>query len=73
EASLAPQTGVRAADNAILFKTYTKALAQRMGRLITFMARWNNDVDGQSGAMSTSRSRTSPAGRCSATRPLKTA
>ena len=49
EASLSPQTGVRAADNAILFKTYTKALAQRMGRLVTFMARWNNDFDGQSG------------------------
>ena len=49
EASLAPETGVRAADNAILFKTYTKALAQRLGRLVTFMARWNNDADGQSG------------------------
>ena len=49
EASLAPQAGVRAGDNAILFKTYTKALAQRLGRLVTFMARWSNDADGQSG------------------------
>ena len=49
ECSLAPQAGVRAGDNAILFKTYTKALAQRMGRLVTFMARWSNDADGQSG------------------------
>ncbi len=49
EVSLAPQVGVKAADNAVLFKTYTKALAQRMGRLVTFMARWSNDADGQSG------------------------
>lgn len=49
EVSLAPQSGVKAADNAVLFKTYTKALAQRMGRLVTFMARWSNEADGQSG------------------------
>ncbi|MBT5675440.1 MAG: glutamine synthetase [Rhodospirillaceae bacterium] len=49
EVSLAPQSGVEAADNAVLFKTYTKALAQRMGRLVTFMARWSNEADGQSG------------------------
>lgn len=49
EVSMAPQIGVKAADNAVIFKTYAKALAQRMGRLITFMARWSNDVDGQSG------------------------
>lgn len=49
EASLAPQSGVLAADNAVLFKTYTKAFAERTGRLASFMARWNNDADGQSG------------------------
>ena len=49
EVSMAPQGGVRSGDNAVLFKTYTKALAQRMGRLVTFMARWSNDADGQSG------------------------
>ena len=49
ECNLAPQAGVRAGDKAILFKTYTKTLAQRMGRLVTFMARWSNDADGQSG------------------------
>ncbi len=49
EASLAPQAGVLAADNAVLFKTYTKAFAERTGRLASFMARWNNDADGQSG------------------------
>lgn len=49
EAALGYQEGVLAADNAILFKTFAKILAQRHGRLMTFMARWSNDADGQSG------------------------
>lgn len=49
EASLAAQEGVAAADSAVIFKTYAKAIAQRRGMLITFMARWSNDADGQSG------------------------
>ena len=49
EASLSPQVGVAAADSASIFKTYTKAIAQRRGMLISFMARWSNEVEGQGG------------------------
>lgn len=49
EAALGYGEGVLAADNATLFKTFAKILAQRHGRLLTFMARWSNDADGQSG------------------------
>ncbi len=49
EATLAPQVGVRAADHATVFKAYAKAVAQRREMLITFMARWSNEADGQSG------------------------
>ena len=40
---------MRAADNAALFKTFTKVLAQQMGLMATFMARWSTDYPGQSG------------------------
>ena len=49
EAALRYDEGVRAADNAVIFKTFAKAYAQRQGKLITFMARWSNEADGQSG------------------------
>ncbi len=49
EAALRYDEGVRAADKAVVFKTFAKAFAQRRGMLITFMARWSNDADGQSG------------------------
>jgi glutamine synthetase len=49
EAALRYDEGVRAADNAVIFKTFAKAYAQRQGQLITFMARWSNEADGQSG------------------------
>lgn len=49
EAALAYGEGVRAADNAMLFKTAAKIVAQRHDKLITFMARWSNQADGQSG------------------------
>jgi glutamine synthetase len=49
EATMAPQVGVTAADYASIFKTYAKAIAQRRDMLITFMARWSNEADGQSG------------------------
>src|SRR5690606_25272898 len=32
-----------------LFKTFTKILAQRMGLMATFMAKWSNQYPGQSG------------------------
>ncbi|WP_394541092.1 glutamine synthetase family protein [Lysobacter enzymogenes] len=49
EAALAYREGVRAADDAMLFKTAAKIVAQRHDKLITFMARWSNQADGQSG------------------------
>ncbi len=49
EAALRYDEGVRAADDAVIFKTFAKAYAQRQGQLITFMARWTNEADGQSG------------------------
>jgi len=49
EAALGYREGLRAADDAMLFKTFAKVLAQRHGKLITFMARWSNKADGQSG------------------------
>ncbi len=38
-----------AADNAVLFKTFTKVLAQQHGLMATFMAKWSADYPGQSG------------------------
>ena len=38
-----------AADKAVLFKTFTKVLAQRRGLMATFMAKWSNNWPGQSG------------------------
>jgi glutamine synthetase len=49
EAAMRYDEGVAAADKAVIFKTFAKAYAQRQGMLITFMARWSNNADGQSG------------------------
>ncbi len=49
EASLAYDEGIAAADQATIFKTFAKALAQRQEMMMTFMARWTNNADGQSG------------------------
>lgn len=38
-----------AADRAVLFKTFAKIKAQRMGKMATFMAKWSNEWPGQSG------------------------
>ena len=38
-----------AADRAVLFKTFTKVLAQQNGLMATFMAKWSNKYPGQSG------------------------
>lgn len=37
------------ADASALFRTFAKVVAQRNGKLASFMARWSNDADGQSG------------------------
>jgi len=39
----------RAADNAALFKTFSKVLAQRQNRMVSFMAKWHPDYSGQGG------------------------
>jgi glutamine synthetase len=49
EAAIAVDEALRAADKAVLFKTFTKVLAQRRGLMATFMAKWSNDWPGQSG------------------------
>jgi glutamine synthetase len=49
EAALAYDRIEAAADKAILFKTFCKALAQRHGLMATFMAKWSPDYPGQSG------------------------
>jgi glutamine synthetase len=49
EAALTVDKLLEAADKAILFKTFTKVLAQRNGLMATFMAKWSNKYPGQSG------------------------
>jgi glutamine synthetase len=51
ETPLAAREGLRAADDAALFKTLTKAHALRCGRMACFMAKWSNQWPGQSGHM----------------------
>lgn len=38
-----------AADNAALFKTFSKVLAQKQNRILSFMAKWHPDYSGQGG------------------------
>ena len=49
EAALCADTAMLAADQASLFKTFTKIYAQNHDRMATFMARWSPDWPGQSG------------------------
>jgi len=49
EAPLMAQTGLRACDDAALFRVLTKAYALTQGRMATFMAKWSNEWPGQSG------------------------
>jgi len=51
EAAISKDTALDAADKAALFKTFTKVVAQRSGRMATFMAKWSPDWPGQSGHM----------------------
>ncbi len=48
---------LEAADQAALFKTFTKVLAQRNGLMATFMAKWSRDWPGQSGHLHVSLNR----------------
>ena len=49
EAAIGVDDALRAADKAVLFKTFTKVLAQRRGLMATFMAKWSKEMPGQSG------------------------
>jgi glutamine synthetase len=49
EAAITVSEACEAADKAALFKTFAKVLAQRMGTMATFMAKWSPDWPGQSG------------------------
>jgi glutamine synthetase len=56
EAAIEVTGALDAADRAALFKTFTKVLAQRMGLMATFMAKWSPDWPGQSGHLHVSLS-----------------
>ncbi len=49
EAALLYSELLKAADNAVLFKTFTKVFAQKNDLMATFMAKYSNDYPGQSG------------------------
>jgi glutamine synthetase len=49
EAAITYTDAMAAADRATIFKTFSKALAQRQGKMLTFMAKWSNAYPGQSG------------------------
>ncbi len=49
EAALHYTEALEAADRAALFKTFAKILAQRRGLMATFMAKWSQQLPGQSG------------------------
>jgi glutamine synthetase len=49
EAAIAYCDALAAADRAALFKTFSKVLGQRQGKMLTFMAKWSNSYPGQSG------------------------
>jgi glutamine synthetase len=49
EIIMAPVHGIRAADNAAVFRAVVKVHAARAGLLATFMARWSGSAPGNSG------------------------
>ena len=49
EAAIAVDSALKAADKAILFKTFTKSFFQKRDKIATFMAKWSMDYPGQSG------------------------
>jgi glutamine synthetase len=49
EAAIMVDEALNAADKAILFKLFTKVLAQKRGWMATFMSKWSKDWPGQSG------------------------
>jgi glutamine synthetase len=57
EAALHYCEALEAADRAALFKTFVKVLAQRRGLMATFMAKWSQQLPGQSGHLHVSVTR----------------
>jgi glutamine synthetase len=57
EAALRYTEALEAADRAALFKTFVKVLAQRRGLMATFMAKWSQQLPGQSGHLHVSLAR----------------
>jgi len=57
EAALHYTEALEAADRAALFKTFVKVLAQRRGLMATFMAKWSQQLPGQSGHLHLSLAR----------------
>jgi glutamine synthetase len=57
EAALCYTEALEAADRAALFKTFVKVLAQRRGLMATFMAKWSQQLPGQSGHLHISLAR----------------
>ena len=49
EAAITYKDALRSADDAALFKTFTKVALQKENKMATFMARWSADYPGQSG------------------------
>jgi glutamine synthetase len=49
EGAIKVDDALEAADRAIVFKTFVKALAERRGLMATFMSRWSPDWPGQGG------------------------
>lgn len=49
EAAIQVTDGLNAADRAVVFKTFVKALLQRREMMATFMAKWTNDEPGMGG------------------------
>lgn len=49
EAAITVDKSLDAADKAALFKTFAKVVAERNDKMVTFMARWNANLPGQSG------------------------
>ncbi|MGB5454556.1 MAG: glutamine synthetase [Gammaproteobacteria bacterium] len=49
EAAITYKDALRSADDAALFKTFTKVALQKQNKMATFMARWSPDYPGQSG------------------------
>ena len=49
EVALCVDVALRAADKAATFKTFSKAVAQLQGRMLSFMAKWDESYPGQGG------------------------